>query len=230
MAYAQDDKLYVAKVDMHLCKKCQETIAKDSLRLAVMVQSPMFDGKVAPGNTSPASDQEKVKKAIETGGATGGQWGGAKDEKTLNDFVEEYAKFNSSTCKECVRKKLKSLDTVDPEKPQLGLIDRWYHTACFAGLQSRVQRSPAQRLQHTQGKELKMRLPAIKSEGGRLTKQLCSTNDMKELFIANGQEVPCGESNVRRLIVSFFFALLPCRHTSDRDEAADHWQAETEQG
>uniref|UniRef100_A0A8C7RMM7 PARP-type domain-containing protein n=1 Tax=Oncorhynchus mykiss TaxID=8022 RepID=A0A8C7RMM7_ONCMY len=38
MAYAQDDKLYMAKVDMHLCKKCQETIAKDSLRMAVMVQ------------------------------------------------------------------------------------------------------------------------------------------------------------------------------------------------
>lgn len=30
-------------------------------------------------------------------------------------------------------------------------------------------------------------------------RQFCSTNDMKELLIANGQEVPSGESNVRRL-------------------------------
>lgn len=28
-------------------------------------------------------------------------------------------------------------------------------------------------------------------------KKFCSTNDMKELLIANGQEVPSGESNVR---------------------------------
>ena len=28
-------------------------------------------------------------------------------------------------------------------------------------------------------------------------RQFCSTNDMKELLIANGQEVPSGESNVR---------------------------------
>lgn len=27
-------------------------------------------------------------------------------------------------------------------------------------------------------------------------KKFCSTNDMKELLIANGQEVPSGESNV----------------------------------
>lgn len=32
-------------------------------------------------------------------------------------------------------------------------------------------------------------------------RQFCSTIDLKELFIANEQEVPCGESNVRRLIV-----------------------------
>lgn len=30
-------------------------------------------------------------------------------------------------------------------------------------------------------------------------KKFCSTNDMKELLIANGQEVPSGESNVRIL-------------------------------
>lgn len=33
-------------------------------------------------------------------------------------------------------------------------------------------------------------------------KKFCSTNDMKELLIANGQEVPSGESNVRILVLS----------------------------
>lgn len=33
-------------------------------------------------------------------------------------------------------------------------------------------------------------------------KKNCSTNDMKELLIANSQEVPSGESNVRRLPLS----------------------------
>uniref|UniRef100_A0A4W5K5Z0 PARP-type domain-containing protein n=1 Tax=Hucho hucho TaxID=62062 RepID=A0A4W5K5Z0_9TELE len=77
-----------------MADKCKKNIAKDSLQMAIMVQSPMFDGKVPHWHhfscfclraaaQSPADiagfsdlrfeDQEKVKKAIETGGATGGQ-------------------------------------------------------------------------------------------------------------------------------------------------------------
>lgn len=37
--------------------------------------------------------------------------------------------------------------------------------------------------------------------------KFCSVNDMKELLIANGQEVPSGESNVRDAI--FLFMELP---------------------
>lgn len=33
--------------------------------------------------------------------------------------------------------------------------------------------------------------------------KFCSVNDMKELLIANGQEVPSGESNVRESIFLF---------------------------
>lgn len=33
--------------------------------------------------------------------------------------------------------------------------------------------------------------------------KFCSVNDMKELLIANGQEVPSGESNVRDVIFLF---------------------------
>ncbi|KGL85418.1 Poly [ADP-ribose] polymerase 1, partial [Tinamus guttatus] len=90
--------------------------------------SPMFDGKVphwhhyscfwkrarivnhADIDGFPElrwEDQEKIKKAIETGGPGGGkgdQEGGGKAEKSLNDFAAEYAKSNRSTCKGCEQK------------------------------------------------------------------------------------------------------------------------------
>ncbi|KAM8832738.1 poly [ADP-ribose] polymerase 1 [Spinachia spinachia] len=276
MADSQEDKLYkaeYAKSGRASCKKCKENIAKDSLRMAIMVQSPMFDGKVphwhhfscfwlraaaqSPADISGYSDlrwedQEKVKKAIESGGATGGkgeQKSGAKGQKTLNEFAVEYAKSNRSTCKGCDQKIEKdqirvSKKTVDAEKPQLGLIDRWYHTACFVSRREELvfksEYSAAQlkgfnALRAEDKEELEKRLPAVKTEGKRQSdevdgpskkqkkeeedekkklddqlknqsqliwglkdklKKFCSTNDMKELLIANGQEVPSGESNV----------------------------------
>lgn len=36
-----------AKSDRSTCKGCRSTIDKDTLRLAIMVQSPNFDGKVS---------------------------------------------------------------------------------------------------------------------------------------------------------------------------------------
>ncbi|CAJ1078015.1 poly polymerase 1 [Seriola dumerili] [Xyrichtys novacula] len=276
MADSQEEKLYTAeyaKSGRASCKKCKENIAKDSLRMAIMVQSPMFDGKVphwhhfscfwqrasaqSTGDIAGFSDlrwadQEKVKKAIESGGATGGkgeQKGGAKGEKTLNDFAVEYAKSNRSTCKGCEQKIEKdqirvSKKTVDPEKPQLGLIDRWYHTACFVSRREQLVFKPEYSAAQLKGfnalraedkEELKKRLPAVKTEGKRKAdevdgvskkqkkeeedekkkleeqlknqsqliwgikdklKKFCSINDMKELLIANSQEVPSGESNV----------------------------------
>uniref|UniRef100_A0A3Q4HYH4 Poly [ADP-ribose] polymerase n=1 Tax=Neolamprologus brichardi TaxID=32507 RepID=A0A3Q4HYH4_NEOBR len=274
MADSQEDKLYrveYAKSGRASCKKCKENIAKDSLRMAIMVQSPMFDGKVphwhhfscfwqraSAQSTADITgfsdlrwdDQQKVKKAIESGGAAGGdQKGGAKGEKTLNDFAVEYAKSNRSTCKGCEQKIEKdqirvSKKTVDPEKPQLGLIDRWYHTACFVSRREELVFKPEYSAAQLKGfnalraedkEELKKRLPAVKSEGKRKTddvdgaskkqkreeddekkkleeqlknqsqliwgikdklRKYCSANDMKELLIANGQEVPSGETNV----------------------------------
>uniref|UniRef100_A0A8C6KUZ6 Poly [ADP-ribose] polymerase n=1 Tax=Nothobranchius furzeri TaxID=105023 RepID=A0A8C6KUZ6_NOTFU len=271
MADSQDDKLYkaeYAKSGRASCKKCKESIAKDSLRMALMVQSPMFDGKVphwhhfscfwqraaaqteadiAGFSTLRWEDQQKVKKAIETGGAVGAgksdSKGAAQGAKTLNNFAVEYAKSNRSTCKGCEQKIEKdqirvSKKTVDPEKPQLGLIDRWYHTACFVSRREELVFKPDYSAAQLKGfdalraedkNDLKKRLPAVKSEGKRkgddvdgaskklkkeeeeeknkLEDQLiwgikdklkkhCSINDMKELLIANAQDVPSGESNV----------------------------------
>ncbi|XP_033846745.1 poly [ADP-ribose] polymerase 1 isoform X1 [Periophthalmus magnuspinnatus] len=297
MADSQEDKLYIAeyaKSGRASCKKCKDNIAKDSLRMAIMVQSPMFDGKVphwhhfscfwqraAAHSTADIGgfsglrweDQEKIKKAIESGGSIsagkGDKKSGAKGEKTLNDFAVEYAKSNRSTCKGCEQKIEKdqirvSKKTVDPEKPQLGLIDRWYHTACFVSrreeLAFKTEYSAAQlkgfaALRAEDQAELNKRLPAVKSDGKRkgdeldgvskkqkleeeeekkkLEEQLknqsqliwgikdklrknCSANDMKELLIANGQEVPSGESNVvDRLADGMAFgALKPCKECS----------------
>ncbi|XP_077408692.1 poly [ADP-ribose] polymerase 1 isoform X2 [Vanacampus margaritifer] len=293
MAEGQEDKLYkaeYAKSGRASCKKCKENIAKDSLRMAIMVQSPMFDGKVphwhhfscfwlraaaqSPSDIDGFSalrweDQDKVKKAIESGGAAGGgkggKKGGAGGEKTLNGFAVEYAKSNRSTCKGCEMKIEKdqirlSKKTVDPEKPQLGLIDRWYHTACFVGrreeLDFKAEFSAGQlkgfnTLRAEDKEQLNERLPTLQGQGKRkneevdgvskkqkkedeeekkkLEEQLkvqsqliwgikdklrkhCSVNDMKELLIANGQEVPSGESNVVDSLADgmAFGALEPC--------------------
>ncbi|KAG6929434.1 poly(ADP-ribose) polymerase 1 [Chelydra serpentina] len=289
------DKLYraeYAKSGRASCKKCGESIAKDSLRLAIMVQSPMFDGKVphwhhytcfwkrarlvshADVDGFPElrwEDQEKIKKAIETGGAAAGkgtdQEGGGKAEKSLNDFAAEYAKSNRSTCKGCEQKIEKgqiriSKKMVHPEKPQLGMIDNWYHPNCFVSHRAELGFLPAFGASQLQGfgmlkaedkEALKKQLPAVKSEGkrkgdevdGNVTskkktkkekereskqekllkeqteliwsikdelRKVCSTNDLKELLIANKQEVPSGESAILDQVADgmAFGALLPC--------------------
>ncbi|KAF6073568.1 poly(ADP-ribose) polymerase 1 [Phyllostomus discolor] len=203
------DKLYrveYAKSGRASCKKCSESIPKDSLRMAIMVQSPMFDGKVPHwyhfscfwkvGHTiwQPDvevdgfselrwDDQQKVKKTAEAGGVTGkGQDGvGSKTEKTLGDFAVEYAKSNRSTCKGCLEKIEKgqvrvSKKMLDPEKPQLGMIDRWYHPRCFVENREELNFRPEYSASQLKGfgllaaedkEDLKKQLPAVKSEGKR---------------------------------------------------------------
>ncbi|KAG8123340.1 putative Poly [ADP-ribose] polymerase protein [Naja naja] len=281
-----------AKSGRASCKKCRENIAKDSLRLAIMVQSPMFDGKVPHWHhyscfweRAPLlshadldgfselrwEDQEKIKKHIESGGAAagkgGGQEGGGKCERSLNDFAAEYAKSNRSTCKGCEQKIEKgqiriSKKMVLPDKPQLGMIDNWYHLACFSSRRTNLGFLPTFNATQIQGflllkaedkETLKKQLPSIKNEGKRkgdevdadviskkkpkkekekLSKQekllkdqteliwnikdelktACSTNDLKELLIANKQQVPSGEAAILDRVADgmAFGALLPC--------------------
>ncbi|KAJ1148806.1 hypothetical protein NDU88_001632 [Pleurodeles waltl] len=294
MADAPADKLYraeYAKSGRASCKKCSDNIAKESLRLAIMVQSPMFDGKVPHWHHYSCfwkrarvvshtdidgfpelrwEDQEKIKKAIETGGAGAGGdadgKGAGKGPKTLHDFMAEYAKSNRSTCKGCDDKIEKnqvrlSKKMVDPEKPQLGMIDRWYHPDCFVARREELGFLPTYSASQLMGfiilkaedqQDLKKKLPAVKSEGKRKgdeidghvaskkqkkekdketkhqkqikeqtdmfwkikdeLKKVCSTNDLKELLIANKQEIPSGESNILDRVADgmAFGALRPC--------------------
>ncbi|XP_072356323.1 poly [ADP-ribose] polymerase 1 [Scyliorhinus torazame] len=290
MAEGKLFKAEYAKSGRASCKKCTESIAKDSLRLAIMVQSPMFDGKVPHWHhyacfwkrarvVSPADvdglsdlrweDQEKIKKAIETGGAgggKGGEQGDGKGEKTLNDFVVEYAKSNRSVCKGCSKKIEKdtvriSKKMINTEKPQLGMIDHWYHPDCFVASKAELGFLPTYSATQLKGfnvlsaedkGELKKQLPAVKSEGKRKgddidvetktkkkkkkeekmskvekelkdqsqliwsikdeLKKCCSTSDLRELLIANKQEVPSGEAAILDQVSDgmLFGSLLPC--------------------
>uniref|UniRef100_A0A8C3Q0T4 Poly [ADP-ribose] polymerase n=1 Tax=Chrysolophus pictus TaxID=9089 RepID=A0A8C3Q0T4_CHRPC len=254
------------------------------------VGSPMFDGKVPHWHHYSCfwkrarivshtdidgfpelrwEDQEKIKKAIETGGPGGGgdQEGGGKAEKSLTDFAAEYAKSNRSTCKGCEQKIEKgqiriSKKMVHPEKPQLGMIDNWYHPDCFVSRRAELGFLPAYGATQLLGfsilkaedkETLKKQLPATKTEGKRKgeevdgnviakkkskkekekeskqekqlkeqteliwgikdeLRKVCSTNDLKELLIANKQEVPSGENAILDRVADgmAFGALLPC--------------------
>ncbi|XP_044292076.1 poly [ADP-ribose] polymerase 1 [Varanus komodoensis] len=289
------EKLYraeYAKSGRACCKKCGDNIAKDSLRLAIMMQSPMFDGKVPHWHhyacfwkrvrlVSHADvegfselrweDQEKIKKSIESGSAGTGksveQEESSKGEKSLHDFAVEYAKSNRSSCKGCKQKIEKgqiriSKKMVHPEKPQLGIIDNWYHPTCFVSHRAELgflptfsasQLSDFVHLKAEDKEVLQKQLPAVKKEGKRKgddvdanavskkkpkkekdkqmkqekllkeqteliwnikdeLKKACSNNDLKELLIANKQEVPSGESAILDRVADgmAFGALLPC--------------------
>ncbi|KAM9212025.1 poly [ADP-ribose] polymerase 1 [Dugong dugon] len=214
------DKLYraeYAKSGRASCKKCKENIPKDSLRMAIMVQSPIFDGRVPHwyhfscfwkvGHTllHPDvdvdgfselrwDDQQKVKKTAEAGGVAGkGQDGSdGKVEKTLSDFAAEYAKSNRSTCKGCMEKIEKgqmrlSKKMLDPEKPQMGVIDRWYHPNCFVQNREKLGFRPEYSVSQIVGfplltpedKEfLKKQLPRVKSEGKRKGDEVDGTDEV----------------------------------------------------
>lgn len=63
---------------------------------------------------------------------------------------------------------------LDPEKPQLGMIDRWYHPPCFVKNRDELGFRPEYSASQLKGfsllsaedkEALKKQLPAVKSEG-----------------------------------------------------------------
>jgi len=120
-----------AKSGRASCKACKTTIEKGALRLAVMVQSPMFDGKtphwyhpkcffqrsrptavgdIAHFDSLRWEDQEKIKKMMEDSKA--GKIPGSKSGKStmsasgtnMKDFRLEYAKSGAAKCGVCEEK------------------------------------------------------------------------------------------------------------------------------
>ncbi|WAR18522.1 PARP1-like protein [Mya arenaria] len=113
-------KAEYAKSSRASCKACKGGITQDSLRLAIMVQSPMFDGKIPNwfhfkcfwkrarcGGTHEIygydglrwEDQQKIKEQL------GGEGGAAGDAGTsgipVSDFTTEYAKSGAAKCRGC---------------------------------------------------------------------------------------------------------------------------------
>jgi len=113
------------------CKSCKTNIAQGSLRLAKMLQSPHFDGKVPNwfhyscffGKAKVKSveeidkfdslrweDQERIKEKLAAGGGGGGGKKGGKDgvdgvkKDKDSDFQVEYAKSSRAKCKNCEEK------------------------------------------------------------------------------------------------------------------------------
>ncbi|KAJ8308841.1 hypothetical protein KUTeg_013715 [Tegillarca granosa] len=154
-------KAEYAKSGRSSCKACKGSISQDSLRLAVMVQSPVFDGKIpnwfhykcfwkrAKVNTVGDihgyeglrwEDQQKIKESVEGGGGGGSGGGGDSgggSSGNYNDFTTEYAKSGKSTCRGCEDKIPKdevriSKKEYDSVRAKMyGPVDLWYHLDCF---------------------------------------------------------------------------------------------------
>lgn len=141
-----------AKSGRSSCKGCKSKIENAELRLAAMVQSPMFDGKVPNwyhfmcffAKQRPKSvgdidkfgtlryeDQKRIQEKIEAKMAAGTT---ADD---LKDFATEYAKSGKSTCKGCgekIAKDLVRISKLDYESgfaKMRGPTPAWYHVDCF---------------------------------------------------------------------------------------------------
>ncbi|KAK6179955.1 hypothetical protein SNE40_012198 [Patella caerulea] len=152
-------KAEYAKSDRSSCKACKSNISKDSLRLATMVQSPHFDGKIPNWfhfacfwkrakvaqpddihgfHSLRWEDQQKVKGKIGGGGGGGGDGDatdGGNSDATM--FTTEYAKSNRSTCRGCEDKIDKGLIRVskkefDSQRAKMyGPQELWHHVDCF---------------------------------------------------------------------------------------------------
>ncbi|KAK7474692.1 hypothetical protein BaRGS_00034057 [Batillaria attramentaria] len=145
-------KAEYAKSGRASCKLCRNTIAQDSLRLAVMIQVPnwfhyaCFWKRGRPKTTDEIhgfhslrwDDQEKIKEKIGGGGAGGGDGGESSSGPAMYpDFTAEYAKSNRSTCRGCNEKidkdevRLSKKDYESQRAKMYGPQDMWHHVDCF---------------------------------------------------------------------------------------------------
>ncbi|GBM00807.1 Poly [ADP-ribose] polymerase 1 [Araneus ventricosus] len=139
------------------CKKCKQKIARDSLRIAVMVQSRIFDGnlplwyhwkcffmiknqlqnisQIANFDNLRWDDQQNIKKQLAECYSNDNANNGVTS-SAISDFSVEYAKSSRSICRSCEQKitkgevRISKLDD-DPMKKHYGPSLLWYHVDCF---------------------------------------------------------------------------------------------------
>ncbi|XP_032296678.1 poly [ADP-ribose] polymerase [Drosophila virilis] len=154
-----------AKSGRASCKGCKTVILKDSIRLAVMVQSPFHDGKMPNWfhkdcffkKQKPASvgdiknfenlrfaDQTELSKLIETISVTVAGKRSKSEQEALKDFGIEYSKSGRAACRGCELKiskdEVRVFKTVyDTEiGMKYGGQKVWHHLECFAQMRSDV--------------------------------------------------------------------------------------------
>jgi hypothetical protein len=144
-----------AKSDRSTCKGCHSNIGKDSLRLAIMVQSPNFDGKIPTWyhincffkKVKPADaqiikgfedlrwdDQEKLRQKVDGTSTNGKNDKSNETEDSTTAFNAEYARSNRSTCHGCntkIEKDLVRLSRKVTISHTYSPADQWYHIDCF---------------------------------------------------------------------------------------------------
>ncbi|CAD5118902.1 DgyrCDS7576 [Dimorphilus gyrociliatus] len=150
-------KAEYAKSNRASCKKCFKNIGKDSLRLAIMVQSPHFDGKtpnwyhyncfwervrgllsvnqIHNFDALRWDDQKKIKDKVS--GSADGEDGAYSGETNYKDFLIDYAKSGASVCRGCDSKipkqevRLAKKDFESQRARMYGPQNMWYHQDCF---------------------------------------------------------------------------------------------------
>ncbi|KAK3784634.1 hypothetical protein RRG08_003441 [Elysia crispata] len=142
------------------CKACKGNISQDSLRLAIMVQAPTFDGKIPTWfhyacfwkrakcknpddiynfHALRWDDQQKIKDKIGVGGGTGA--GGDHEDTGSHpldgEYSTEYAKSGKSKCRGCeefIAKdsvRISQKEYTSQRAIMYGPQDLWYHVDCF---------------------------------------------------------------------------------------------------
>jgi poly [ADP-ribose] polymerase len=151
-----------AKSDRSQCKLCKTSISMGSLRLAIYVQSPFFDGKVPNWyhfncffkkavvtdtcfiksfDSLRWEDQQKINEKLGIGGAPAAAASSStpnepqEENSKSGEFSIEYAKSNRSKCKKCQQRIEKNLIRINAAKTDAN-HDGWYHLECFSKFKS----------------------------------------------------------------------------------------------
>uniref|UniRef100_A0A673I3M8 Poly [ADP-ribose] polymerase n=1 Tax=Sinocyclocheilus rhinocerous TaxID=307959 RepID=A0A673I3M8_9TELE len=179
MADSQEDKLYkaeYAKSGRASCKKCKENIAKDSLRMAIMVQVRNYPDS-GGGLCQPINGTRPIRKAsVQVKHKTSTALRGV-----MSRWYWKGMKMAIVLCS-CVWLSLFKKKKIFLRKRKIDDVD---------GGVSKKQKKEDEKLE-LKLKEQSQLIWGIKDK----LKKFCSINDMKELLIANNQEVPSGESNI----------------------------------
>ncbi|XP_074645175.1 poly [ADP-ribose] polymerase 1-like [Tubulanus polymorphus] len=164
---AHDDlpfKAEYAKSGRASCKSCKTSISKDSLRLAVMVQSPAFDGKIPNWYHEKCfwnrarvkaftdihgfdslrwDDQKKIKDKLGLNSGSGDS--ASSESNAYKDYKVEYAKTGQSKCRGCDDKIGKSLVRISKKEytsfraQMYGPADEWHHVDCFVNKRDELE-------------------------------------------------------------------------------------------